>query len=40
MDNLISWILTFGEKAELIEPKEARKKLLDIAESIKKNYKR
>lgn len=40
MDNLISWILTFGGKAEVIEPEEARKKLLEIAEAIKKNYKR
>ena len=40
MDNLISWILTFGDKAEVIEPEEARKKMLEIAEAIKKNYKR
>ena len=40
MDNLISWILTFGGKAEVIEPEEARKKMLEIAEAIKKNYKR
>ena len=40
MDNLISWILTFGDKAEVIEPEEARKKLLEIAEAIKKYYKR
>lgn len=40
MDNLISWILTFGGKAEVIEPEEARKKLLEIAELIEKNYKR
>ena len=38
MDNLISWILTFGDKAEVIEPIEARKKLLNIAESIRQNY--
>ena len=37
MDNLISWILTFGGKAEVIEPEEARKKLLEIAELIEKN---
>ena len=40
MDNLISWILTFGGKAEVIEPEEARKKLLEIAELLEKNYKR
>ena len=40
MDNLISWLLTFGEKVEIIEPKEARERLLNIAEAIKKKYKR
>ena len=40
MDNLISWMLTFGGKAEVIEPEEARKKMLEIAEAIKKIYKR
>ena len=24
MDNLVSWILTFGDKAEVLEPVEAR----------------
>ena len=38
MDNLISWIMTFGDKAEIIEPKEVRKKLLDVAEAMKKTY--
>ena len=38
MDNLISWILTFGDKAEVIEPKEVRNELLDIAEKMKKTY--
>ena len=40
MGNLISWILTFGDKAEVIEPKEVRKELLDIVEKIKKKYRR
>ena len=40
MDNLISWILTFGDKAEVIEPKEVRNELLDIVEKIKKKYRR
>ena len=40
MDNLISWMLTFGDKAEVIEPKEVRTKLLETAESIKKKYRR
>ncbi len=39
-DNLVSWILTFGDKAEVIEPKEVRNELLDIVEKIKKKYRR
>jgi predicted DNA-binding transcriptional regulator YafY len=27
MENLVTWILTFGEKAELLEPKQARQRL-------------
>lgn len=32
-ENLLSWLLTFGEKAELLEPKEIRR---ELAERIKK----
>lgn len=32
-ENLVSWLLTFGEKAELLEPKEIRR---ELAEKIKK----
>ena len=28
MENLISWLLTFGDKAEVLEPKEAREKMI------------
>ena len=38
MDNLISWILTFGEKAELIEPKDVREKVKATIEAMSKNY--
>lgn len=38
MDNLISWLLTFGDKAEVIEPEEARTRMLEIAETMKKTY--
>ena len=38
MDNLVSWILTFGEKAEVIEPAEARDRIRHIAEALEKNY--
>ena len=38
MDNLISWLLTFGDKVEVIEPEEARTRMLEIAETMKKTY--
>ena len=37
-DNLVSWIMTFGDKAEVIEPEEARTRMLEIAETLKKTY--
>lgn len=37
-ENLISWILTFGDKAELIEPEDIRIKLLHIIQSMKEKY--
>ena len=38
MDNLVTWILTFGDKAELLEPKEARDRIRNTIEAMKKNY--
>ena len=38
MENLITWILTFGDKAEVLEPKEAREKIKTMAEAMIKNY--
>lgn len=38
MDNLVTWILTFGDKAELLEPKEARNRIRNTIEAMKKNY--
>lgn len=38
MENLITWILTFGEKAEVLEPEEVRSALRHIAEATIKNY--
>ena len=38
MDNLVTWILTFGDKAELLEPKEARVRIANIIEAMRKNY--
>lgn len=38
MENLITWILTFGKKAEVLEPAEVRTAIKNIAEEILKNY--
>ena len=38
MDNLVTWMLTFGDKAELLEPKEAREKIRNIVEAMERNY--
>ncbi|WP_075717808.1 helix-turn-helix transcriptional regulator [Roseburia sp. 499] len=38
-ENLLSWMLTFGDKAELLEPVEVREELLRIGEAIQKKYK-
>lgn len=38
MDNLTMWMLTFGDKVEVIEPQELRKRLKTMAESMVKMY--
>ena len=38
MDNLLSWLLTFGAKAEVLEPTEVRDKIRHIAEALEKTY--
>ena len=38
MNNLTMWMLTFGDKAEVIEPKEVREKLKAIAGSMIERY--
>lgn len=38
-EHLISWILTFGNRAELLEPEYLRAIILGIAENIIQNYK-
>lgn len=38
MDNLISWLLTFGSKVEVIEPDIVRDKISNIAEEVRKVY--
>jgi predicted DNA-binding transcriptional regulator YafY len=39
MENLVTWILTFGEKAEILEPKQARKRLTEIVRNMNDVYK-
>ena len=38
LDNLLSWLLTFGAKAEVLEPKEVRDRIRHIAEALEKTY--
>ena len=38
VDNLTYWLLTFGDKAEVLEPLEVREKLYNIASAVKKRY--
>ena len=40
MDNLVSWILIFGEKAEVLEPNEVREKISKTAQRITVIYKK
>ena len=38
MENLITWLLTFGDKAEVIEPKEAREEIAGRIQKMAKIY--
>jgi len=38
MDSLISWLLTFEDKAELLEPKKARIKMKQLSEKMSVIY--
>ena len=38
--SLMGWLLTFGEKARVLEPAEVREKLLKTAESIAAIYRK
>lgn len=38
IDYLITWIMGFGEKAEILEPKEAREKVRSIVKALQKTY--
>ncbi len=37
-ENLLTWILSFRDQVELLEPKEMRSEMLDIARGIQKKY--
>ena len=39
MENLVTWLMTFGDKAEVLEPKEARKKIALMVQKMTKVYK-
>ena len=38
LENLITWLLTFGEKVEVIEPKEIRERILKTVDAIYRVY--
>ena len=38
INNLTMWMLTFGDKVEVLEPMEVRERLKSIAESLMKTY--
>ena len=40
MENLITWLLTYGDKAEILEPREAREKTAQIARNMMRIYER
>lgn len=37
-ESVLSWILTFGDEAELLEPKEFRKDLLELGRKLQEKY--
>ncbi len=39
IENLVTWIMTFGDKAELLEPKEAREKIASMVQKMITVYK-
>ena len=39
-DSVLSWVLTFGDRAELVEPEELRERLGALAEALAGRYRR
>ena len=39
-DSVLNWVLTFGDKAELVEPQELRDQLRELAETLSGRYRR
>ena len=39
-DSVLSWVLTFGDKAELLEPEELREQLGKLTETLSDRYRR
>ena len=39
-DSVLSWVLTFGDKAELLEPQELREQLWKLTETLSNRYRR
>ena len=40
MENLVAWLLSFGEKEEVLEPMEVRERICHIAEAMGKIYRK
>ena len=38
MESLVTWLMTFGDKAEVLEPREAREAISQIAENMAMLY--
>ena len=39
MENLIHWLLTFGDRVQVLEPKEVKDRLIQIAQNMLEQYK-